>query len=452
MAVKQMPQNKEVEMSVLGVCFLSKTALEKVFEDVNENMFYSDANKKIFKALESLYKNQVPIDATTVKNELENQKNLNAIGGLDYLTEVIDSVTNAANIESYINIIKEKAVRRSLIDASTDIITDTYEEDKDLATTLDKAEQKIALVARARKTSEFITIQDALRKAQEYLETLAKNKSVITGLETGFYDLDKVTSGLHGGELVIIAARPGMGKTAFALNLVTNAAKTTNKAIAIFNLEMTADQLVNRMISAVGSIEGDKLKTGMLNQNDWKKYNEAMSILADTNIYIEDNASISLPEIKAKCRNLSKKEAGLALVVIDYLQLLTMGGRPESRQVEVSDISRGLKTLALELKVPVVALAQLNRGVEQRRESKQPKLSDLRESGSIEQDADLVLFIDRADYNEAKTNEEKTNIVPADLIVAKHRKGSTGLINLLFELNKSCFKNYLKVNNEEIKE
>ena len=307
----------------------------------------------------------------------------------------------------------------------------------------------MALVARARTTSEFITIKDALRRAQENIEILARNKSVITGLETGFYDLDKATSGLHESELIIIAARPGMGKTAFALNLAVNAAKTTDKAIAIFNLEMSADQLVNRMISAVGSIEADKLKTGMLNNTDWKKFNEAMSQLADTNIYIEDNASITAPEIKAKCRSLARGEKGLALVVIDYLQLLTSGARTESRQVEVSDISRSLKTLAMELKVPVIALAQLNRGVEQRRESKQPKLSDLRESGSIEQDADLVLFIDRADYNQAKTSEKKETIVPADLIIAKHRRGSTGLINLLFELDKSCFKNYLKVTNEE---
>ena len=452
MAVKQMPQNIEAEMSVLGVCFMTKSALEKVCEDVNEYMFFKEANKKIFLALQSLYKSGTPIDITTVTNELDKQKNLNAIGGLDYLTEVIDSVVNAANVDSYIQIVRDKAVRRRLIDTANDIITETYEEDKDLATTLDNAERKVGLVARARTTSEFISIKDALRKAQENLEILAKNKSAITGLATGFYDLDRATSGLHEGELIIIAARPGMGKTAFALNLAVNAAKTTDKAVAIFNLEMSADQLVNRMISAVGSIEADKLKTGLLGPTDWKKYNEAMSQLADTNIYIEDNASITSPEIKAKCRKLANSEQGLALVVIDYLQLVTTGARTESRQVEVSDISRSLKTMALELKVPVIALAQLNRGVEQRRESKQPKLSDLRESGSIEQDADLVLFIDRADYNEAKTSEKKETIVPADLIIAKHRRGSTGLVNLLFELDKSCFKNYLKVETNESKE
>ena len=449
MAVKQMPQNNEAEMSVLGVCFLNKYALEKVCENVDDSMFYNEANRKVFAALLELHKTNTPVDITTVKNELDKQKNLNAIGGLEYISEIIDSVATTANLDSYINIIKEKAVRRKLIDTATDIITDTYEEEKDLSLLLDNAEKKVSEVARARATSEFTPISEALRRAQENLELMAKNKSSITGLETGFYDLDKATSGLHGGELIIIAARPGMGKTAFALNLATNAAFTTDKAIAIFNLEMNAEQLVNRMLSAVGGIEGDKLKTGLLNHTDWKKYNEAMSQLADTNIYIEDNASITSAEIKAKCRRLANSEKGLALVVIDYLQLVTTGGRTESRQVEVSDISRSFKTLAMELDVPVIALAQLSRNAE-RRDTNQPRLADLRESGSIEQDADLVMFINRQDYFENKTADNKPKIVPADLIIAKHRRGSTGLYQLLFELDKSCFKNYLKTEPEEV--
>ncbi len=444
MAVKEMPQNTEAEMSVLGVCFLNKVALEKVVEEVNANMFYNDANKKIFAALQELYKTNTPVDITTVRNELDKQKNLNAVGGLDYLSEIIDSVATTANLESYIKIIKEKAIRRKLIDTATDIITETYEEEKELSLLLDNAEKKVLDVARARTTSEFTPISEALRSAQEHLEIMAKNKSAITGLATGFYELDKATSGLHEGELIILAARPGMGKTAFALNIATNAAFSTDKAIAIFNLEMSAEQLVNRMISSVGSIEGEKLKTGMLSHTDWKKYNEAMSELADTNIYIEDNASITAAEIKAKCRRLANSEKGLALVVIDYLQLVTTGGRSESRQVEVADISRAFKTMAMELKVPVIALAQLNRSAEQRKESNQPRLADLRESGSIEQDADMVLFINRQDYYETKTADNKLNIVPAEVIIAKHRRGSTGLFEVLFELNKSSFKNYQK--------
>lgn len=446
MASRKMPQNLDAEMSVLGVAFLDKYALEKIIEEVDASMFYSEANRKVFLALNELYKTRTPIDITTVKNELDKQKNLNAVGGIEYISEIIDSVATAANLDYYIKIVKEKALRRKLIDTATDIISDTYEEDGNLTTLLDSAEKNILNVIKARQTSEFRQIGDVLRTAQEQLEQMAKNKSAITGLPTGFYDLDKTTAGLHPGELIIIAARPGMGKTAFALNVATNAAFQTDKAIAIFNLEMSAEQLVNRMISSVGQIEGEKLKTGMMGNNDWKKYNEAISQLADTNIYIEDNASITAPEIKAKCRRLANSEKGLGLVVIDYLQLVTTGSRSESRQVEVSDISRAFKTLAMELKVPVIALAQLSRNAE-RSETKQPRLADLRESGSIEQDADIVLFINRADYYEAKS-DNKVNIVPAELIIAKHRKGSTGLINLLFELDKSSFKNYLKVNND----
>ena len=446
MANRKMPQNLDAEMSVLGCSFLDKYALEKIMENVDASMFYSEANKKIFLSLQELYKSRTPIDITTVKNELDKQKNLQAVGGIEYISEVIDSVATVANLDYYLKIVKEKALRRKLIDTATEIISDTYEEEGNITTLFDTAEKNILNVIKARQTSEFRPISDVLRIAQEQLENMAKNKSAITGLPTGFYDLDKTTAGLHEGELIIIAARPGMGKTAFALNVATNAAFQTDKAIAIFNLEMSAEQLVNRMISSVGQIEGEKLKTGIMNNNDWKKYNEAISQLGDTNIYIEDNAGITAPEIKAKCRRLANSEKGLGLVVIDYLQLVTTGGRTESRQVEVSDISRSFKTLAMELKVPVIALAQLSRNAE-RSETKQPRLADLRESGSIEQDADIVLFINRADYYEAKT-DNKVNIVPAELIIAKHRKGSTGLINLLFELDKSSFKNYLKVSND----
>jgi len=313
---------------------------------------------------------------------------------------------------------------------------------------LDGAERSILNVVKARQVSEFKPIHEVLRKAQENLEMLAKNKRPITGLETGFYDLDKVTAGLHGGEMIILAARPGMGKTAFALNIATNAAQTTEKAVAVFNLEMSAEMLVNRMISSVGQIDSYKLQTGQLQHNDWKRYNEALSQLADTNIYIEDNAGITASEIRAKCRRLANQEKGLGLVVIDYLQLVTSGNkRVESRQVEVSEISRSLKTMALELDVPVIALAQLSRSAE-KRENSQPMLADLRESGSLEQDADMVLFINRKDYYEAK-GEKKETIVPVDLIIAKHRKGSTGVINLLFELNMSNFRNYMKTSDSE---
>ena len=449
MATKKMPQNKEAEMSVLGVCFLNKYALEKVMDELEEEMFYSEENKKIFQALKELYKTSTPVDITTIKNELDKQKNLNAIGGIEYISEVIDSVATTANLDYYIKIVKEKAVRRKLIDTASNIITDSYEEENPLETLLDNSERKILDVAKARTTSELTPIATALRNAQEKLEMRAKNATDITGLATGFYDLDKETSGFHPGELIIVGARPAMGKTAFALNMAVNAAMTTEKAVAIFNLEMSSELLVNRMISAVGSIEGDKLKTGKLSHIDWKKYNEAMSELAETNIYIEDDVSVTMPEIKAKCRRLANSEKGLALVVIDYLQLLNMGGKSESRQVEVSEISRSLKKMAVELEIPVIALAQLTRGAEQRKDTTQPRLVDLRESGSIEQDADIVLFLNREDYHEDKTPDNKLKIVPTDVIIAKHRQGSTGAFQLLFELDKSCFKNYQRVEIEE---
>lgn len=449
MASRQMPQNLEAEMSVLGVAFLNKNALSKICEEIEEDMFYSEANQKLFTAIKSLYESKTPVDITTVKEELDKKKNLLAVGGLEYISEVIDSVATAANLDYYIQIVKEKYTIRNLIDTATNIVTDAYDEDGSVTSLLDNAEKNILNVVRARQTSEFARISDVLKRAQENLEQLAQNKNPITGIETGFYELDKASAGLHEGELIIIAARPGMGKTAFALNIATNAAISSKKAVAIFNLEMPAEQLVNRMISAVGQIDSYKLQTGRLEHNDWKRYNEAMSQLGDTNIYIEDNAGITSSEIRAKCRRLASSEKGLGLVIIDYLQLVTSGGkRPESRQQEVSEISRAFKTMAMELKVPVIALAQLSRNAE-KRENNQPMLADLRESGSIEQDADMVLFINRNDYFKAKGELNKEKNVPCDIIIAKHRKGSTGKFQLLFELNMSNFRNYIKTEKDE---
>lgn len=443
MPTRKMPQNLEAEMSVLGVAFLNKNALSKICDELYSEMFYSEANQKLFEAIKSCYDEKIPVDITTVKDALDRKKNLNAIGGIEYLSEVIDSVATAANLEYYIKIVKDKAVMRNLIETATDIVTDTYEDTEDVSQLLDEAEKKILNVVRERQTSDFIHIKDAIALAQKNLEELSKNNSAITGIPTGFYDLDKATAGLHAGEMIIIAARPGMGKTAFALNIATNAAQNTKKAIAVFNLEMPAEQLVNRMRSAVGQIDSYKIQTGQMNHEDWKRINEANSQLAETNIQIVDDAGITASEIKAKCRNLANSEAGLGLVIIDYLQLVTSGGkRPESRQQEVSDISRSLKTMAMELKVPVIALAQLSRSAE-KRENNQPMLADLRESGSIEQDADMVLFINRNDYYKAKEQLDASKNVVADIIIAKHRKGSTGKFQLLFELNMSNFRNYL---------
>ena len=448
MPTRRMPQNLDAEMSVLSVAFLNKSALSKICDDLYPDMFYGEQNRKLFEAIRNLYQSNTPLDPTTLVNELEKRKDLNAVGGVEYISEVIDREATAANLEYYIKILKEKTIMRNLIDTATNIVTDAYNEDEEVTEILDEAERKILNIVKERQTSDFIHIKDAIAKAQENLELLSKNSSYLTGIPTGFYDLDKSSAGLHEGELIIVAARPGMGKTAFALNIATYAAQNTKKAVAIFNLEMPAEQLVNRMRSAVGQVDSYKIQTGKLNHEDWKRINEANSQLAETNIQIVDDATITAAEIKAKCRSLANKEEGLGLVIIDYLQLVTSGGRrPESRQQEVSEISRALKTMAMELKVPVIALAQLSRNAE-KRENNQPMLADLRESGSIEQDADMVLFINRNDYYKAKEQLDKQKNVVADIIIAKHRKGSTGKFQLLFELNMSNFRNYIATNEE----
>lgn len=442
---RTMPNNLEAEMSVLGCAFLGGNLVDKIVEEMHAEMFFDERNKVLFNAIVQLHNEKNPVDITTIKNELDKVKKLNIVG-LDYLTDVIDSVAISSNLDYYISIVKENALRRNLIETATDIVSKAYDEDN-LNVLLDNSEQEILNVVRNRSTGDFLSIKDVLRSAQEKLEELAKTKKVVTGLETGFYDFDKITTGFQPGEMIILAARPGMGKTALALNMATYAASTTKKAIAMFCLEMPADMLVNRMIASVGGIDSYKLQTGQMQDNDWKKYNEAMSQLADTNMYIEDNSGVTVSEIRAKCRRLASSEEGLGMVVIDYLQLVSTGNRRvESRQVEVSEISRSLKTMALELGVPVIALSQLSRSAE-KRENNQPMLADLRESGSLEQDADIVLFINRKDYYEKKDVNQK--IVPAELVIAKHRKGGLGTVDLLFELNKLTFKNILKTQKEE---
>ena len=443
---RTMPHNLEAEMSVLGVAFISKDQIDKICESVSEDMFYDERNRCIYAAIKSLHDEKSPIDITTIKNELDKTKKLNTVG-LDYLSDVIDSVVTSANIDYYIKMLYDYYVRRSLIDTATQIINESYDEDN-INALQDSAEKNILLAVRNRTVSELLPINEALRIAHDKLEELAKNKKVITGLETGFYDFDRISTGFQPGEMIILAARPGMGKTALALNMASYAATTTKKSVAIFNLEMPADMLVNRMIASRGRIDSYKLQTGNMQEKDWQRYNEAMNELSSTNIYIEADASATISEIRAKCRRLASSEQGLGFVIIDYLQLINSGSKKiESRQVEVSEISRSLKTMALELQVPVLALSQLSRTAE-KRESNQPMLADLRESGSLEQDADMVLFINRKDYYDPKKDQKET-IVPAELIIAKHRKGSLGTVDLMFELNIGAFKSVLKDYNKD---
>ncbi len=442
MIERKMPQNLEAEMAVLGSAFLTTYALEKVCEELLPEMFLNAANKRIFEAIYELHQNKIPLDSTTVKNEIEKKSNISSIGGIEYLSEVIDSVITAANVDHYIDIVREKALRRKLIEVTNEINVSAYNEEEDTNEMIDDAEKKIFTVTKARKAGEIKTIGEVMRSTQEHLERLAKNQAEITGIATGFYDFDKLTSGLHENELIIIAARPAMGKTAFGLNIAINSAINSKKPVAIFNMEMSAEQLALRMIASVGGIDMNKLKTGKLEHNDWKKVNEAMSQLGETDIYLEDSSGITVSEIRAKCRRLATSDKGLGLVIIDYLQLINGSARyAGNRQQEVAEISRSLKTMAMELKIPVIALAQLSRSVELR-ENKRPIMSDLRESGSIEQDADIVAFLYRDDYyNKPK---EKTNVSLTELIIGKHRNGSTGTIELVFEGNMSNFRNFAK--------
>lgn len=441
------PNNLEAEMCVLGCAYMSASSLEKMCDELTSDMFYDKRNATIYTALSELKRRNEPVDSTILKNEIEKITPINSIGGVEYLTDVIDSVVSASNVDSYIKIVREKSLRRKLIDVCENIEKNAREEDNETNDLVESAEKELFAVTKARKSGEFRTSRDVLKTAISQLETLAKNNSDVTGIATGFYDFDKLTSGLHPNELIIIAARPAMGKTAFALNLAVNAAISSNKSVAIFNLEMGAEQLMFRMLSAASSVEGNKLKTGKLSHEDWKKINEATSELGDAPIFIEDTPGITIGEIRAKCRRL-QSTGNLGLIVIDYLQLISGGpGYGNNRQQEVSDISRSLKTMAMELGVPVIALAQLSRNVEGR-ENKRPIMSDLRESGSIEQDADIVAFLYRDDYY-TKQVDNPDGVSISELIIGKHRNGATGTIELLFEKNISNFRNYVK-NAEEV--
>ena len=445
---KVLPHNIDAEKSVLGSMFLSKYALQKGIEALTKDLFYLEANGIIFETIKNLREKLISIDMTTVTEELVNQKQLKKIGGIEYLTEIINFVPTAANVDEYIRIVEEKAILRRLIEEATQIVTSGYNQEEDINEVLDSAEKKILNVVKTKKGTEFRSIQDVLLKTQSDLETLSKQKNEITGIPTGFYDLDKVTSGLHPNELIIIAARPAMGKTAFALNLATNIAMNTDKTVALFNMEMSGEQLAMRMLSSVGQIDGYKLKSGKLEHNDWKKFNEAMSRLAETKLFIDDTSGMTISEIKAKCRRLYNSEGGLGVIIIDYLQLISGSAKyAGNRQQEVSEISRSLKTLAMELNVPVIALAQLSRTVEGR-EDKRPLLSDLRESGSIEQDADIVAFLYRDDYYTKQISIDE-NTSKSEFIIAKHRSGPTTTIDLIFKRNVSTFVNMLKENTNE---
>ena len=439
---RSIPNNQEAEQSLLSSMFISKNALDRALDTLTIDDFYFDNNKVIFNTLLNLSSRNIPIDMTTVITELKNSDKLNEAGGIRYITEVLNSEAIASNADYYIKKVSDASLMRRLIKVSEEIGTLAYEAGDDVDDALDEAEKKVLSVVKNKQGTEFRSFKDILVDAQRNLENLAQSKGEITGIPSGFTDIDKLTAGFHENQLIIVAARPAMGKTVFALNVAVNAA-LKGKSVAIFNLEMDAVQLANRILSSVGQIEGKKFMNANFNNDDWTRLNEAMSQLADAKIFINDMTETTIGAIRSKCRRLASSENGLYLVVIDYLQLIS-GGKNygTNRQQEVSDISRALKLLALELHIPIIALAQLSRSVEQR-EDKRPIMSDLRESGSIEQDADIVSFLYRDSYYKKGASGEG-NASVSEFIVGKHRNGRTDTIPLIFKGDTCSFLNYEK--------
>ncbi|MFD1734969.1 replicative DNA helicase [Bacillus salitolerans] len=427
------PQNIEAEQAVLGAIFLEASSLTVVSEILIPEDFYRASHQKIFHTMLTLSEKGEPVDLVTVTSELADLKLLEEIGGVSYLSDLANSVPTAANVEYYAKIIEEKSILRRLIRTATTIATDGYSRDDEVDVLLNEAEKSILDVSRRKGGGAFQNIKDVLVDAYDNIEQLATRVGEITGIPTGFTELDRMTAGFQRNDLIIVAARPSVGKTAFSLNIAQNVATKAGENVAIFSLEMGAQQLVMRMLCAEGNINAQALRTGKLTPEDWGKLTMAMGSLSNAGIYIDDTPGIKINEIRSKCRRL-KQESGLGMILIDYLQLIQGNGRAgENRQQEVSEISRSLKALARELQVPVIALSQLSRGVESRQD-KRPMMSDIRESGSIEQDADIVAFLYRDDYYDKES--ENKNII--EIIIAKQRNGPTGTVELAFvkEYNK----------------
>ena len=442
------PQNIEAEQAVLGAIFLNTDALADAMEYVEADDFYRRSHQLLFQAMVDLNNNSEAIDVLTVQNYLSTNNQLGDVGGVAYIAELATSVPTAANAGYYAKIVEEKSMLRRLISTATNIITQANNNDEDVPSLLDSAERQIMDVSERKNRSGFREIKDVLNEALNDVDRLSQQSEDITGLPTGYKEFDKMTAGLQPDNLIILAARPAVGKTAFALNIAQNVATTTNTSVAIFSLEMSAESLVNRMLCAEGSINANHLRTGQLDEGEWKNLIVAMGSLSNTSIFIDDTPGIKMAEIRAKCRRLAKEKGNLGLVVIDYLQLIE-GSNKESRQQEVSEISRQLKKLAKELGVPILALSQLSRGVEQRQD-KRPVLSDIRESGSIEQDADIVAFLYRDDYYERGDSKSDDNeddeplnqdVGEVELIIEKNRAGARGTVKLLFIKSYNKFSN-----------
>ena len=429
------PQNVEAEQAVLGAMMLDHNAVIVALEKLDARDFYREVHRVIFEAMVQLHKENQEIDVITLPEELKRMKKLDDVGGLEYILSLPNMVATAANIEYHAKIVSEKALARSIITTCTNLTTEAYDGEKTSEDLLDEAERKILQLSSDRNRGDFAPVGTIVEATLDKITKLYENKAGITGLQTGFRDLDAMTSGLQQSDLILVAARPSMGKTAFTLNIAQNVGVRQKKTVAFFSLEMSQEQLVQRLLCQLSRIDSQKLRTGQINSDkDWNELTKACSQLYESPIYIDDTPGITVSEMRSKARRL-KSEHGLDLIIVDYLQLM-QGRNAESRQQEISEISRSLKALARELKVPLIALSQLSRSVESRQD-KRPMLSDLRESGALEQDADVVSFLYREDYY----NKETENQHITEVIIAKHRNGPVGTVKLYFKNELTLFLN-----------
>lgn len=433
------PHNAEAEQTVLASALLDHTAVEKIINLLDVEDFYYEANMEIFESIKNVTMQNIPVDALTVSEELKKREKLDYVGGFEYLARLTENIITSKNVEAYCNIIKEKSTLRKLISASNEIIEKGYKENDEVQKIIELAETRIFAISQNRNTNSFFEIKDVLLEVFNQLEERAMNKGSLTGITTGYEDLDRMTAGLQRSDLVLIAARPSMGKTALAVNIAINAVKT-GVSVALFSLEMSKEQYVQRIISMESMVESGKLRSGNLDDEDWNRLLSVMSVISNYKIHVDDTASITLFEMMSKCRRL-KLEKGLDLIIIDYLQLMSGSGKnSNNRQQEISDISRGLKAMARELNCPVVALSQLSRAPELRTDHR-PIMSDLRESGAIEQDADVVMMLYRDEYYN-KEESEKKGI--AEIIITKQRNGPVGTVELAWISQYTKFGNIQK--------
>ncbi len=438
------PQNAEAETAVLGSMLLDKEAISKSIELLDESSFYSEANRNIFQAIVKLYDENEGVDIVTIVEELKKRNILDKVGGSAHITELANSIPTAANIEHYARIVQEKYMLRTLINAATSIVAESYDSSSRVEEILDKAEEVIFDITSAKKRGNAIVgIKDVVKESIDRIDKLYQRKENITGVATGFHDLDIMTAGLQPSDLIIVAGRPSMGKSALATSMVEHAGITGKTSCALFSLEMSKEQLAQRMLCSIAHVNAHKVRTGFLSQTDWPKLVDAAQKLSEAPIFIDDTPSISALELRAKCRRLKAKH-DIQMVIIDYLQLMRGSYRSESRQQEISEISRSIKALARELSIPIIAISQLSRAAEQR-EDHRPRLSDLRESGAIEQDADIVMLLFREEYY--NPTEENTGV--AEVIVAKQRNGPTGTIKMAFLKEYTKFSNLSRLEQEE---